>query len=317
MIKIAIMGFGTVGQATYQILNERKSEIEKSLASEIKVKKILVRSLDKYKDFKLDSILTDQVDDLFKSSPDLIIELTSSVEPIYPSVKKALADGIHVISANKALISKYFEDLQETAEQGNSLLRYEASVAGGIPIIANVKSMTVLNEITEIKAVLNGTCNFILSKMEEGLSYKDALSQAQDLGFAEADPSADVDGFDTQRKLRILASLAFNQAILETDIPCQGISQITSQEVYKGLEKGQRYKLLAQASRDQEQVKASVKPVLMDKNSQLGSLQDGENAIIVTLSNAQELVFRGFGAGGRPTAFAVLSDLLHIYGKGV
>lgn len=317
MIKLAMMGFGTVGQACYQILNERQTELEASLGFEVRLDKILVRSLDKYQDLGLDSYLTDQVEDLFSSKPDVLIELTSSVDSVYPTIKRALESGIHVISANKALISKYFEELLASAQEGQTQLRYEAAVAGGIPILANLKTMTVLNEITEIQAVLNGTCNFILSKMEEGLSYQEALSQAQALGFAEADPTADVDGFDTQRKLRILASLAFNQTILEADIPCQGISQITSQEVQAGLAKGQRYKLLAQARLHKGKLEAQVKPVLIDKGSQLGSLIDGENAIIVKLSNAQELIFRGFGAGGRPTAFAVLSDLLHIYGKGV
>lgn len=314
MIKIGLLGFGTVGHASYTILNERKEFIEKALGQEVQIVKILVRSIEKYRMEEASSLMTTDVDEIVEdSSIDVIIELTGGVDTMIEPIIKAMKSKKHIITANKALVSKYMEDLLEYANENKVAFQYEAAVAGTVPIIDPMKQIALLNDVSSIRGVLNGTCNFILQKMEEGMDYDQALREAQELGFAEADPTADVEGYDTMRKIRILASMAFHEPVVEDDIDCTGISHVSKEDVQEATKEGKRIKLIAHAQKNDQGIDVHVRPEAVDKNTILGRLENGENAVVVNCSNAGELVFEGLGAGGRPTAFSVLSDLLHIY----
>ncbi|MDO5726202.1 MAG: homoserine dehydrogenase [Tissierellia bacterium] len=316
MIKIGLMGFGTVGKATYEILNEQRENIENFIGS-YEIEKILVRDLKKHNYENIDkAIFTDNIEEFADSSLNVIIELTGSIDEIYPYMIKQMKDSKNIISANKAFISKYFEQLTEIAITENISFQYEAAIGGAIPIIEELKIIKALNEIDSVCGVLNGTCNFILSKMESGKDYEAALIEAQAIGFAEADPSADVEGLDTLRKLRILASLAFGKPVLEEQIELEGITKLERKELEKAIENSERIKLVAEAKMLKTgEVIAKVAPKSVPIDSVLGGLIDGENAVILNCSNAGELVFKGAGAGGRATAFSVISDLINIYRK--
>lgn len=309
MIKIGLLGFGTVGQAVYTILTERKNIIEEEIQDNFVVEKILVKNPEKHQN--INSLITTNIKDITQDSNiNLIIELTGAVDEIVDEIKACLLSRKSVITANKALVSKYYEDLLEASKKGKSKLKFEAAVAGAIPIISQTKNIALLNDVSEIIGVLNGTCNYILNQMENSLSYEEALKKAQELGYAEADPSADVDGLDTRRKLRILSSLIYQKPIKEEDIFLEGITKLTIDHLKQAKIKNKRYKLVARATKNGDY---SVKPELVDEGSILGGLVDGENAIIIKTSNAKELIFKGMGAGGRETAFSVLSDFLNLF----
>lgn len=316
MINIGLLGFGTVGSAVFTILEERKAELETCLRQKIRVKRVLVRNLAKYEDTTAFPLMTTEIAEII-TDPEInvLIELTGNVAEMIEPLRRSLSAGRHLVTANKALLSKYLEELTDLAVKHGVAFRYEASVAGAIPIIILMKNISTLNEVLEIEGVLNGTCNYLLSRMESGLDYATALAEAQALGFSEADPSSDVEGYDTMYKLRILSSLAFKQPVLESDISCTGITGVTKTEIEQALAQGQRIKLVAKAARDEKgEIVATVRPTAVGRDQLLGSLNNGENAIILRTSNAGTLTFSGLGAGGRPTAFSVLSDLMQIYG---
>ncbi|RLK62704.1 homoserine dehydrogenase [Atopobacter sp. AH10] len=310
MIHLALLGFGTVNAAVYTILEERHEEFVQAFKDEFVVKKILVRRQEAHPEVK--ELLTTDIKEITEDPEiDVLIEATGAVDEIYEDIKEALKSK-HVITANKALVSKYYEELVAFAEKSGKSLQFEAAVAGAVPVINQLKKIATVNAIEEVVGVLNGSCNFILSQMEEGKTFDEALKEAQALGFAEADPSADVDGLDTQRKLRLLATILFNKAIKEEDIEVEGIRQVTAKDIEQAKKEGQRYKLVARAT---SQGSYSVSPERVDKNSDLGLLINGENAVIVKTSNAKDLIFKGPGAGGRPTASAILLDLLRLFDK--
>lgn len=309
MIGIGFLGFGTVGRSTYEILTNRKFEIEKYLGKDVVIRKIIVRDPSKYDEIE-DIISTDIMDLINDEDIDVIIEATGQVDEIVDYIEAAIKGKKNIISANKALISKYYERLHSLSKQNKTELKYEASVGGGIPIISQLDNIRILNEVNQISGVLNGTCNFILSKMETGSSYEESLKEAQKLGYAEADPSADVSGLDSLRKLRILSSRVFNKAIKENEIDLCGITEIEKEEIEKAKLDGKKYKLIARADKYGNY---KVGPELVDEESIFGGLVGGENAIIINGSNTGDLIFKGPGAGGKETAFSILSDFLSIY----
>ncbi len=314
MIKIGLLGCGNVGNGVFEVFKERKEEITKYLGEPLEISKVLVRSLENYKDRKDFHLFTDDVYSIIDDDEiETIIEVTGNVNPMFRFLIHSMENQKNVITAYKALVSKYMEELLEFAEEHDVVFSYDAAVAGAVPIIESIKKISVLNEIISIKGVLNGTCNFILSSMEEGKDYESALKEAQDLGFAEADPTDDVEGLDTMRKIRILSTLAFNEKVGEEDIHLKGISAVSIDDVKKLKENNQRFKLVASAVRENGKIIAKVEPTVVDKNSVLGGLIKGENAVIVEGNNCGELTFKGPGAGGRPTAFSILGDLLSIY----
>ncbi|EFW37206.1 homoserine dehydrogenase [Treponema phagedenis] len=312
MRTIGILGFGTVGKSVYDIFNEQKTSVEKALGSPAAVKKILVRDIEKHRRENPQlNLFTQDINEVIED-PEIntVIEVTGGA--IFPAIKQAMINGKDIITANKALVSAHMEELHRLADEHRVELKYEASVGGAIPVIEKIADIKCLNEITGIQAVLNGTCNYILTAMENKLSFAEALEKAQAQGFAEADPSADIDGLDTMRKLRILASLAFGIPVREQDIAVEGIRAVGSEEVLTRKAEGLKLKLIAEAHKTPEGIRASVKPVPVPAGTVLGSLVNGENAVIIHCSNAGTLTFKGLGAGGRPTAFSVLKDLLNL-----
>ena len=234
MINIGLLGLGTVGTGVVEILAEREKEISLLLGKELNIKKVLVKNINKKRDVKLkpDTIVSDFNEILNDDEISIVIEVTSDVDTSYEYIKAALNKGKAVVTANKALVSKYFEELSSLADEKGVSFLYEASVGGGIPILKPLKEELILNEITDVQGILNGTCNYILTRMfNEGLDYGEVLANAQELGYAEMNPAADVEGDDTLRKLRILASLALQGKVGEEDIILEGINKITSFDV--------------------------------------------------------------------------------------
>ncbi|NLD17813.1 MAG: homoserine dehydrogenase [Tissierellia bacterium] len=314
MINLGLLGCGTVGSGVLEIFKERKEILEKYLGEPIAIKKVLVRNLENYKDRDDFHIFTDDIYSIIDDEEiETIIEVTGNIDKIFPAMLRAMENQKNIVTANKAMISKHMEELIEYANHHDVKFYYDAAVAGAVPIIESIKNIANLNEVKSIKGVLNGTCNFILSSMEEGKDYKSALQEAQDIGFAEADPTDDVEGFDTMRKLRILSTLAFKEKVSEEDISLKGITEISIEDIQALNERGERYKLVASAYKENGKIIAKVEPTIVKKDSVIGGLINGENAIVVEGDNCGKLVFKGPGAGGRPTGFAILTDVLNIY----
>lgn len=310
MIKIAILGFGTVGSALYKILTERYEKMRALIKQDYEVVRVLVRNKEKYRQLIKDvSIMTDNIDDVHKEKVDVVMEATGSTDDLIDDVLKFMEEGAHIITANKALVSKYFEDLRDKAELLKVKFKFEASVAAALPLVSQLEKIRAVNDIEYVRGVVNGTCNFILSEMERGKTYEESLETAKKIGFAESDPSADVDGFDSMRKLRIMSTVLFGKSIKEEDIKLTGITSLTSEQIKEAAMKGMRYKLIAYGDGD----KFYVLPEMVDKNSYLGLLEDGENAVVIKTGYAGEIIIKGEGAGGNETSSAMLSDLFDIY----
>lgn len=315
MINIGLLGLGTVGSGVMEILNKRKDELKVTLGSELKVKKILVKDINKSRNQDIEEgIITSDFEEILKDRDiSIIIEATGDLEESYKYIKKSLTTGKHVVTANKAVVSKHFEELSNTANEKNCAFLYEASVGGGIPILKPLREVIVTNEITRVQGILNGTSNYILTRMfDEGLGYKEALEIAQSLGYAEADPTADVEGHDTLRKLRILGTLALKGKIGEEDILVRGINNITPFDIDKIKSLNSTVKLMAEVNAIENSFTAMVQPTIIEKDSYFANVNMAFNSIAFVGSNVGELKFYGAGAGKLPTANAVLSDVLDI-----
>lgn len=313
MINIGLLGLGTVGTGVVEVLEERKAEIFKLLGEEIKIKKILVKNINKKRqvDLDIDALTLDFQDVLNDDEISIIIEVTSNIEESYKYIKLALNKGKSVVTANKAIVSKYFEELSSlAAEKGVSFL-YEASVGGGIPILKPLKEELILNKISRIQGILNGTCNYILTKMfNEGLDYEEVLKKAQELGYAEMDPTADVAGYDTLRKLRILGTLGLQAKIQEKDIILEGIEKITLFDVKQIKNMKSTVKLIGEVVELENAYNAIILPTIVSQDSYFATVNMAYNSVSFQGDNIGELKFYGAGAGKLATADAVLRDLL-------
>lgn len=322
MINIGLLGLGTVGLGIVEILDKRKDELKAILGSELRIRKILVKNNNKKRsiDIKRGMIVTDFEDILEDEYISIIIEVTSDLENSYKYIKKALNAGKHVVTANKAIVSKYFEELSSLAREKNLAFLYEASVGGGIPILKPLREQTAINEITKVQGILNGTCNYILTRMfEEGMEYEDTLKMAKELGYAEVDPTADVEGYDTLRKLRILGTIALRGKISEEDMILDGISSITAFDMEQIKNMNSTVKLIGEVNMEDGKFTAVVQPTIINKDSYFSKVNMAYNSIVLIGDNVGELRFYGSGAGALPTADAVLRDVIDIvnnsYGK--
>lgn len=307
-IKIGLIGLGTVGTGVLKTL----SDFEQA-----EVTKIAVKSLQKQRNIaNLDkSILTDNPYDIVNDHEiQIVIEVVGGVEPAFDLIKKAITSGKHVVTANKELLAKHGEELMNFAEQNNKVVLYEAAIAGGIPIIMPVKTILAGNKITKIAAILNGTTNYILTKMDvEGASYEAVLKEAQELGYAEADPTGDVEGFDTAYKLATLATIAFNKRINIKNIYREGISKIKAEDMKYANEFGFKIKLIALAQLDKDgNADVRVHPMLVKKSRSLAHINYVTNAVMIEGHPVGEIMFSGPGAGEFPTASSVVGDVLAI-----
>ncbi|KNF07548.1 homoserine dehydrogenase Hom [Gottschalkia purinilytica] len=315
MIKIGLLGLGTVGSGVYEIIRDKKDKLKKATGKNIEISKILVRDKNKDRGLNIDqSILTENADEIINDpNIDIIVEVMGGIDKAYSYISKSLKNGKHVVTANKAVISLHIDELHNLAKENNKGLLFEASVGGGIPVIKGLKEAIKINDVDNIKGILNGTTNFILSKMcDENLSFDEALDLAHKLGYAEADPTDDVEGYDAARKISILASLAFNTNASISDVMCRGITSISPLDIKNFKLMGLVAKLIGSATIDGNEFSASVEPILVDESAPFASVKDAFNIVSVEGCTVGELQFYGQGAGKDPTANAVVTDIIDI-----
>lgn len=310
---VAILGLGVVGGGTLEILLEKKKQI----ADEYGVDLTVVAVLDKFKDkvlkYGLDtSICTDSIDDICDNPDvDIVVECMGGLEPARTFLIKALEAGKSIVTSNKEMFAKSWVELEQAAAKTGAGLYYEATTGGGMPIIRVMTQAMQANSIMEIKAIINGTTNYILSKMtQEGADYAEVLKDAQALGYAEANPVADVEGYDSSYKLSILSSLAFNKRLPVELISREGITNITKTDIAVARELGFVIKLLAIAKRRGEKIEARVTPVFLSKDHPLANVNDSFNAVFLVGDNVGDIMLYGRGAGALPTGSAIVSDIV-------
>jgi len=314
-INIGLIGFGTVGTGVVKVLNENAKVIQERLGAEIVLKKIADKDTTRDRGVEVDkSILTMDANDIINDpSISIVIELVGGIEPAKTFILKALNNKKHVVTANKALLSQHGKEIFKTAEQNAVDIGFEASVGGGIPIIKALKEGLVANKINSIYGIINGTANYILSKMtNEGGKFEDVLKKAQEKGYAEADPTYDVEGIDTAHKLAILINLAYGTYIKLGDIYTEGISKITPLDIKFAKEFGYKIKLLAIAKEDGGKIEARVHATMIPATHLLATVDGVYNAIHLRGNAVGSVMFYGRGAGMMPTASAVVADVVDI-----
>ncbi|MBQ7109461.1 MAG: homoserine dehydrogenase [Clostridia bacterium] len=310
-MKIAIMGFGVVGSGVGEIISTSPDSLKKRCGEEVEIVKIL--DLRDFPDSKFDCFTKDFNEILNDKEIGVVVEVMGGTKPAYEFTKQLLLSGKHVVTSNKELVAKHGTELLQIAKDMNVNYLFEASVGGGIPIIRPLYSSLIANELTDVIGILNGTTNYILTQMiKEGASFEDALKGAQEKGYAEKDPTADVEGFDTCRKIAILASLAFGKYVNSEDISTEGITKITLEDVAYAAEFGGVIKLVGMASRGDNGVYAGVCPVILKKEHPLAGIDDVFNGILIKGEALGDVMFYGRGAGSLPTASAVVSDVIDI-----
>ena len=304
-LRIAIFGFGTVGSSVARILAE-------SQPPELELTHVYNRGVERKRvDWLPESVVwTEDAEAVLTSDVDVIVELAGGLDPAASWVRKALENGKSVVTANKKLIAYQGPDLERLAALKGGHLKYGAAVAGGIPVIPGIEQGLAGDRITSIEGILNGTCNFILSRMDAGAEYEDVLNEAQAKGYAEADPTEDVGGFDARAKLAILMRLALRVAIDPNEITPQAITAVTAVDFSYARDLGCTIRQIARAERTDGEIAATVGPMLVDLNSPLAWSRGTENMVILSGRYGGDVVFSGHGAGGHPTAVAVVSDLL-------
>jgi homoserine dehydrogenase len=313
-INIGLLGLGTVGSGVVKILRENAHNIEQKIGNPIALKKILVRNIAKHRDVDCDASLTDNADDILNDPDiDIVVEVIGGEEPAKEYIIRALKAGKHVVTANKDVLAKYGHDLFAAAESSSADLMFEASVGGGIPIIRPLKQCLAANKITEVMGIVNGTTNYMLTKMtNERVDFAEVLKEAQAKGYAEADPTADVGGWDAARKIAILSSIAFGTRVSLDDVYVEGITDITLQDIEYASELGYVIKLLAIAKDDERGIDVRVHPAFIPSNHPLATVNDVFNAIYVKGNAVGEAMFYGRGAGQMPTASAVAADIIDV-----
>jgi homoserine dehydrogenase len=313
MIKVGILGNGTVGSGVIELLKKNMEYIKKRSGTEIKVVKVLVRDKEKHQDKNISDIITNNIEEVFSENPDIVVEAIGGLHPAYEYIKRFLQLKKHVVTANKDVIANYGDELSAIAEENGVNLRFEASVAGGIPILKPLQECLAGNDIRYIMAILNGTTNFILSKMYgENMKYGQALKIAQELGFAEANPDSDVLGYDAARKLSILSSISYNERIDWEKIKTEGITEIDDVDIKYAKILDCKIKLLAVSSREEKDIYAAVRPVIIAKEGFLGKVDNEFNGILLEGDAVGQMFFCGKGAGKLPTASAVLGDIFDV-----
>lgn len=307
MKKIGLIGFGVVGRGAFEILNKRKAEIKSYLNEDVEVVKILVRNKNKAKDYA--HLLSNDFEDFLSGDLDVVAEMTGDVEASYKYIKTCLKRNIPVVSSNKAVVSKYFEEFTRIANEKNVPFLYESSVAAAIPCIEVLRRGVISNEVSEVRGILNGTSNFILSKMfEEGKDYSEVLKTAQELGYAESDPTDDVEGFDAMRKLNILSSIAAQKYVGEDNIVVKGISEISKKDVECVKAIGATVKLIAGGNFKDNTF--AVEPTIVKARSNFYNTNVALNLVEIDFNNAGTISLGGGGAGSLPTGDAVVRDIL-------
>ncbi len=316
-IKIALLGCGVVGSQVLRLIEEQADDLAARIGAPLEVAGVAVRRPARHKDLPADLVTTDATALVTRDDIDVVVEVVGGIEPVRSILLGALAAGKSVVSANKALLAEDGATLHDTAAKAGVDLYYEAAVAGAIPLLRPLRESLAGDRITRVMGIVNGTTNFILSRMDAtGAGFDEALAEATALGYAEADPTADIDGFDAAAKAAILAGLAFHTRVTMSDVYREGISEVTAADLASANAMGCTVKLLAICERtgagNGERVSVRVHPVMLPRVHPLAGVGDAFNAVFVEAEAAGSLMFYGRGAGGAPTASAVLGDLVAV-----
>jgi homoserine dehydrogenase len=314
-LRVAMLGCGTVGSEVVRLLHSSADDLAARVGAPLEIAGIAVRRLQKRRDLPVDESLftTDAAALVARDDIDLVVEVIGGIEPARTLILSALLSGKGVVSANKALLAEDGAALHAAARESGADLYYEASVAGAIPLLRPLRESLAGDQITRVMGIVNGTTNFVLTRMDEsGMGFAEALDEATALGYAEADPTADVEGFDAAAKAAILAGLAFHTRVTAADVHREGITEVTAADVASAKEMGCVVKLLAIAEKDGSSVGVRVHPAMIPRTHPLGTVREAYNAVFVEGASAGQLMFYGRGAGGSPTASAVLGDLVAV-----
>ena len=314
-IRIALLGLGNVGRGVWKILNSNKEEIMKRSGYEVEIGKILVRDKNKPRGIEVpDEIVTTDFNEILEDeSIKIVVEVMGGIEPAREYMLKCMDKKKHIVTANKMLLATGGDELFEKADSVGVMFHYEASVAGGIPIIKGIDESLTANKIEKLYGIVNGTTNYILSKMElEGADFDEALKEAQEKGYAEADPTSDIEAFDAQYKLAILSSLAFGTKIDVSNIYREGITKIAAVDMKYAKEFNMGIKLLAIAKENDGKIELRVHPTMISKKHPLSNIFDSFNAVFIKGNAVGDLMFYGRGAGDLPTGSAIVSDIVSI-----
>ena len=305
-LKVGIIGFGTVGTGVYKVLQN---------FPQIEIVKIAVKNLNKKRNIENfnEKLLTDNAYEIVQNPEiDIVIEVAGGVNPTFDILKKAINNGKHIVTANKELLAKHGSELFALAREKNTRILYEAAVAGGIPIIMPIKTTLCANKIKRIAAILNGTTNYILTSMtDKEVSYEEALKTAQELGYAETDPTGDVEGYDAAYKIAILSTISFHKKVDVNKIYREGITKITAQDIKSAKDLGYKIKLIAMGQAlDNGKIDVRVHPMLVAQKHLLAKIDNATNSIMITGNPVGNLVLTGPGAGAEPTSSSVVGDLM-------
>ena len=314
-LRVALLGCGTVGSEVVRLLQSSGDDLAARIGAPLELVGIAVRRPGRARDLDLPEELftTDAAGLVAREDVDLVVEVIGGLEPARSLILAALRAGKSVVTANKALLAEDGASLHAAAAEHGADLYYEASVAGAIPLLRPLRESLAGDQITRVTGIVNGTTNFVLTRMDEtGAGFADALDEATALGYAEADPTADVEGFDAAAKAAILAGLAFHTRVVAADVHREGITEVTAADVASAQAMGCVVKLLAIAEKDGDAVSVRVHPAMIPRSHPLGSVREAYNAVFVEAASAGRLMFYGPGAGGSPTASAVLGDLVAV-----
>lgn len=314
-ISIGLLGLGTVGTGVVQIIENHQDKLMHQIGCPVKVKKVLVKNTNKKRAVSIsDDMITTNIEDILNDPDiDVVVEVMGGMEETKQNLLKALKNKKHVVTANKDLMAVHGTELLSVASENGCDLFYEASVAGGIPILRGLVDGLASDRINKMMGIVNGTTNFILTKMtQQGSAYENVLKEAQDLGFAESDPTSDVEGLDAARKMTILATLGFSMDISLDDVKVEGISNVTEEDIQYGKQLGYTMKLIGIADRQGDKVEVSVQPTFLVDTHPLAAVHNEYNAVYVYGEAVGETMFYGPGAGSLPTATSVVSDVVNV-----
>ena len=315
MTNVAILGYGTIGSGVAKVIKENQDVIKLNSGDDVKVTKIL--DLRDFPGDENEALITHDYEEIVNDPDiDIVVETMGGTKPAFDFVKRAILAGKSVCTSNKALVADHGTELIRTAKEKNVKFYFEASVGGGIPILRPLKTCIVADQVESIRGILNGTTNFILKKMEkDGASYEDVLKEAQSLGYAEADPTADVEGYDTCRKIAILTALTYGAQVDYQDIDTKGITQISSEDMEYAKKINRKIKLLGMSKKENGKLYALVAPYMLDENDPLFPVSGVFNAITVKGNMLGDVMFYGQGAGKEATASAVVTDIVEAVKK--
>ncbi|WP_071458730.1 homoserine dehydrogenase [Bacillus massilinigeriensis] len=314
-IKIALLGFGTVGEGVYNTIHTHQNQLASILDRKVEVAAVLIK--DKRKDRGIGGhvLVTDDFEEILALQDlDIVVEAIVGKEPAFSYVKQAIDKGCHVITANKEMFASHGTELKQLAGRHGVTVGFEATVAGGVPVIQTVQHLLNVNQVKKLEGILNGTSNYILSEMRSsGQSFEEALRAAQEKGYAEADPTNDVEGYDAFFKLMILSEIAFGEKPAWEDIPREGITAITGEQITAAENLGLRFKLIASIEKVGDRIVGFVRPTLVSENHPLYNIEGVENSVSIEGDIVGRITLQGPGAGMYPTASAVIEDVIHCY----